>query len=339
MRIKKLLKLAALLPLLCLCFVLSGCMLAGAVQSTALGSRAVVRLIYLEYAGGEYRALTAVCDFTKTGEEVSAAAFMQQAQGASAEQALLSATQQRGGRAFFAQNQLLLLGPQLAQKKLAEVLQYFAQDHGAYRDPAVWLWYGGEDALKELQNPMDFIQRAESFTADDPLGCVSYVLEYEPDKPMLLPVLELNGEDAPAVQVGGLAVAEQGRLRLYRDQAVLQGCGLLRGRQPAQLLTAESGGAVQTVQLEGLRRSFSVQNGRLRLTVTGSGSVSAQLDEPARERLQQTVQQALAGQCRSAWSALTLQGEEDLFSLGWWMRQLGADAGLQPEFAARIRMT
>ncbi|MBQ8611695.1 MAG: hypothetical protein IJ412_08315 [Oscillospiraceae bacterium] len=339
MQIGKKLKVAVLLPLFCLCFVLNGCMLTGAVQSTALDSRAVVRLIYLEYAGEEYRALTAVCDFTKTGEEVSTAAFMQHAQGSSPEQALLSAAQQRGGRAFFAQNQLLLIGPQLAEQKLAEVLQYFAQDHGAYRDPAVWLWYGGEDALKELEDPMDFLQRAESFTADDPLGCVSYVLEYEPDKAAILPVLELKEEDAPVMQVGGLAVAEPGELRLYRDRTVLQGCGLLRGRQSAQLLTPEYDGAVRTVQLEGLRRSFSVQNGRLRLTIEGSGSVSVQLDESAREQLRQTVQQTLADQCLRAWSALTLKGEEDLFSLDWWIRQLGADSGLQPEFTARIRMT
>lgn len=339
MRVRKKLEFAVLLPLICLCLLLSGCVFVGAVQSTALGSRAVVRLVYLEYAGGEYRALTAVCDFTKAGEESSAAVFMQQAQGTSAEQALLSAAQRRGGRAFFAQNQLLLLGPQLAEQKLTEVLQYFAQDHGAYRDPAVWLWYGGEERLKELQDPMEFIQRAESFTEEDPSGCVSYVLEYEPDKPAILPVLELGEEESPTVQIGGLAVAARGELRLYRDRDVLQGCGLLRGRQPAQLLTLELDGTVRTVQLEGLRRSFSVQNGRLRLTVEGSGSVSVQLDEPAREQLRQAVQQAVADQCRRAWHSLAPDGKEDLFSLGWWQRQLGADPGLQPEFGARIRMT
>ena len=140
---------------------LTGC----TVQSTPLGERAVVRLIWLEKAGEQYSALTMVCDFT--GDDKKQKVLVQTAQGDTAEQALRQAAGQRGGEPFFAQNRLLLLGPQLAAEELPQVLDTFAANCGAYRDPAVWLWYGGQEALLALQDPMAFVQMTEKLTQEE----------------------------------------------------------------------------------------------------------------------------------------------------------------------------
>lgn len=336
MRKKRIAECIALL--LAVLTLLTGC----TVQSTPLDERAVVRLMYLEKEGTVYRALTVVCDFAGSGENEPAAAFVQTGQGKTPEEALQAAAQQRGDKPFFAQNQLLLLGPQLARTETAALLGYIAQTHGAYRDPAAWLWYGGEQALVELKDPMAFVEQAEMLTKEDPLGCVCYALEWEQGVPAVLPVLEVlqtEGADSPAAAVGGLAVADETGLRLYREKAILLGYGLLRGRQKEQLLTVENGGSLYSVQLEGLKRSFAVQDGVLRLTVGGNGSAAEKIGEELHRKLETAAEEQLVRRCELTWRTLTQNGKTDIFSLRWWARQLGAERATVPEFTARIQLS
>ncbi len=322
-----------LLPLLLL---LSGC----TAQSTSLEERAMVRLVYLERQAAEYRALTVVCDFSAQGSSSGdAAAAVQTATAPTPELALQRAAAQRGGKPFFAQNQLVLLGPQLAETEFEEILEFFAQNCGTYRDPALWLWYGGETALTELAAPMDLVQRLETLTREDPLGCVCYVLECG-DSATVLPVLEMDGApDAIHPSVGGLAVVGEG-LALYRDEAALQGYGLLRGRQAERQLAVECDGALYTVRLKALHREFSAPEGRLQLTLDGSGLAVSSTGEALPAGLAAAVNAALESQCQSALTLLTQNGQRDIFALEWWARQLGAAAGTAqpPEIRATIRL-
>ncbi len=316
-----------LLFLLFLPPLLAGC----TAQNTPLDERAVVRLIYLEKAGGEYRALTVVCDFSGGTDPSQAqeAAVVQTAQAATAERALQQAAAQRGGEPFFAQNRLLLVGPQLASTELSAVLEHFAASCGAYRDPALWLWYGGEDGLQELPDPMTFVRMAEALTQKDELGCVVHVLESADAEDIVLPVLEPG--DGDSVRVGGLAAAAQRELRLFRQEEILQGYGLLRGSRREQLLTAEYGGVRYTLRLEDLRRNLTQKNGSLQLII--SGAVNAAGDDSARipDAVLRAAEEQVHVQCAQAWRALTQTGSRDIFSLRWWEKQLGASAGTHAE--------
>ncbi len=307
-------------------------------QNTPLDERAVVRLIYLEKTGEEYRALTVVCDFSGGTDPSQAqeAAVVQTAQAAAAEQALQQAAAQRGGEPFFAQNRLLLVGPQLASTELPAVLEHFAASCGAYRDPSLWLWYGGEDGLQRLQDPMTFVRMAEALTQKDELGCVVHVLECADAENVVLPVLEQGANNS--VQVGGLAAAAQQELRLFRQEEILQGYGLLRGSRGEQLLTTEHDGVRYTLRLLDLQRDLTQKNGRLQLIV--SGAVNAAGDDSTRipDAVLRAAEEQVYTQCTQAWRALTQNGRRDIFSLRWWGKQLGASAGAyaEPEVVVRF---
>lgn len=302
---------------------LTGC----TAQSTPLGERAVVRLLFLEKADPGYSALTVVCDFSG-GEQAQQAAVVQTAQGDTIEQALWQAAAQRGGDPFFAQNRLLLLGPRLAAEELPAVLDYFASNCGAYRDPALWLWDGGQEVLASLPEPMVFVQMAEKLTQEDTQGCVIHVLECGDAQPVVLPVLEQTEQQkkTTGVKVSGLALPDNRTLQLYREEEVLLGYGLLRGRQQEQLLPVEYAGAQYTLRLEELQRDLSAQNGRLCLTVRGACGTAAE-SSALPDGLQTAAEQVVLQQCAAAWNALTQNGSRDIFALGWWAQQLGASAG------------
>ena len=300
-------------------FFLTGC----TAQSTPLGERAVVRLVWLEKAGEEYRALTMVCDFTGDGQQQKVS--VQTAQDSTVEQALRQAAGQRGGEPFFAQNRLLLLGPQLVAQELPQLLEYFAANCGAYRDPALWLWYGGEEALSSLQDPMRFVRMTEKLTQEDPLGCTLHVLEGSGGN-AVLPILQLtqgSTEENFGVQAGGLALQQDGRLRQYRQRDVLRGYGLLRGKQKEQLLTVEDAGRLHTVQLEELQRDLFCRDGKLCLTVRGACVSTADSAAADLSGLRDAAGLQVRQQCVAAWEALTQNGRTDTFSLEWWARQLG----------------
>ena len=304
-----------------------GCLTGCTAQSTPLGERAVVRLVWLEKEEEHYRALTMVCDFT--GEEQKQQVTVRSAQGDTVEQALRQAAGQRGGESFFAQNRLLLLGPQLAAEELPQLLEHFAANCGAYRDPALWLWYGGEEALSSLKDPMSFVQMAEELTQEDPLGCTAHVLESVGEDIVVLPILEMSedGEGGVSgVRAGGLALPQDGALQVCREDAVLQGYGLLNGRQKEQLLTVEYAGGRYTLLLEELYRDIFCSEGRLCLTVRGA-CVPTDDPEAASVGVRNAAEQKVRQQCAAAWETLTQNGQRDVFALDWWGQQLGAKAG------------
>ena len=312
----------------CLAVLLASLFLTGCTaQSTPLGERAVVRLIFLEKADPGYSALAVVCDFSG-GEQAQQAAVVQKAQGDTIEQALWQAAAQRGGEPFFAQNRLLLLGPRLAAEELPAVLDYFAANCGAYRDPALWLWYGGQNELSALPEPMAFVQMAEKLTQEDVQGCVLHVLECGDEQTVVLPVLEQTEqqEKTAGVKAGGLAVPDGRALQLYRAEEVLLGYGLLRGLQKEQLLPVEYAGEQYTLRLEELQRDLFVQNGRLCLMVPGACSTAAE-SSMLPKGLQTAAEQAVRQQCAAAWHSLTQKGVRDIFALRWWGQQLGASVG------------
>lgn len=337
-RARRLLRVLCTLPLAALW--LTGC----TVQSTQLGERAMVRLVYLDAVADGYNALCVVCDFAPSAdaEQDPGAAVVLSAQGQTAEEALYQAAGARGGDPFFAQNRLLLLGPHIDSEQLAGLLAYFSADCGAYRDPAVWLWLNGEEPLAQLEDPMAFVQLAEQLTENDPLGCVCRVLDSTPGDATVLPVLRMDtAADGRTMlaKVGGLGVfTEEGR-RLYAGEALLQGYGLLRGGLRALLLPVECDGQLYTLRLEALTRNLSVQQDRLQLTVGGQGSAFAQDNGPDLP-LQAAADRALCELCTDAWQLLSRDGALDLFDLDWWAAQLGAPptAEAAPAFAAQLRL-
>lgn len=320
--------------------LLGGC----TAQSTPLGRRAMVRLVYLDTVDGGWRALCVVCDFAPTvdAEQETGAAVVTSGTGTTPEAALYAAASARGGQPFFAQNSLLLLGAGVQGARLMGLLEYFAADPGAYRDPAVFLWQAGAETLAGLEDPMAFVQLVEQLVEEDAQGCVCRVLQTDPaDAATVLPLLNMQtaaDQKTPLASLEGLAVYTPDSCRVYHSQRLLQGYGLLRGTAKQLLVPVQLGGHRYTVQLEGLGRSLTARDGQLWLTVRGNGVTPAAEPLTPGHPLTAALNAALRAEVTDAWQTLTIDGQLDILRLDWWAQQLGLPPDTDPAFAAEIQL-
>ena len=332
-----------LLPMVVLCaFGLTAC----TSQSTPIGERAMVRLIYLDSnKNGGYHAVTVVCDFSpkstedgKTGDTV-----ILSADGDTVEEALNAAAGGRGGKPFFAQNRLLLLSTALAEKELTEILRHFADACSVYRDPSVWIWTQGEEGLTQLQDPMTFVRAAENLARKDELGCVRRILENGTDRlPSVLPILgtdaEKNIAEAPAV-IKGLAFFEEESAEYSYRESDLTVYGMLSGRSENIPFTVETEDGKQFWQLRALRRIVTEKDGRLQITLSGGGT---QIGDPGEHTAQQlrTAERQLEDFCTAGLHRLTKDGTRDCLDLSWWCEQLGLPSAClaKTEVSVKIRI-
>ena len=88
-------------------------LLCGCKQSRSLGERAIVKMVYLDESGGQVQAGLVVftCAPNSDTASVEGQAKIYTAQGKSIEEALYKAEQQQNKKPFYAQNEILLLGP------------------------------------------------------------------------------------------------------------------------------------------------------------------------------------------------------------------------------------
>ena len=297
-------------------------------QSTPIGERAMVRLIYLDCnETGGYHAVTVVCDFSPESTENGKAGdtVILSADGDTVEKALNAAAGSRGGKPFFAQNRLLLLSDPLAEKELTKILRHFADTCSVYRDPSVWLWTQGEEGLTQLQEPMTFVRAAESLARRDELGCVRRILENGTERlPSVLPILGTGeGKDtaeAPAA-VKGLAFFEQESAEYsYREEDLLA-YGMLYGRSENIPFTIMTEDGKQLWQIRALRRIITKKEGHLLITLSGSGTQVGDFGEHTVQQ-QRTVERQLEAFCTAGLHRLTKDGARDCLDLTWWCEQL-----------------
>lgn len=317
-------KVQKILLLLLVTVLLTAC----TAQSTPLGERAVVRLLYLEKVNGGYEALTVVCDFTPQTDpsQADSVGLVQLQKGKTVEQAVRASVGEREGKPFFAQNQLLILGSGLAGGELTQTLNYFAENCGTYRDMTVWLWDKKTDDLFGMENALEFAQELETMAARDELGCVYHVLDYSGEQTsVVLPILtsaQTSDGNGVVPQIAGLGIFEKGAQRRCTDIAEIQAFGLLRGRiKTMELLVADTG-KNYTVQLENISRKVTSDNSKkLKLSFEAT-AISA---EKASDTLQQKIRQELEVRCQKVLQKFPPNLYGAVYNFEWWSVQLGLD--------------
>ena len=118
-------------------------LLCGCKQSRSLGERAIVKMVYLDESGGQVQAGLVVftCAPNSDTASVEGQAKIYTAQGKSIEEALYKAEQQQNKKPFYAQNEILLLGPGAA-RNVTPYLSYFADENAARPNLAAFLTAG-----------------------------------------------------------------------------------------------------------------------------------------------------------------------------------------------------
>lgn len=328
---KRVCKLAAGLLLLAL---LSGC-------SRSLGERAIVKIVYLDEADGQVQAGLAVftCAPNSDTASVEGEAKIYTAQGASIEEALYRAERGQNKKPFYAQNELLLLGPGAA-RDVTPFLEHFAGESAARPNLAVFLTPLRLSEFAECEEGIgDVVREGERLMGRGADGAQRtqgiFELELSGGQGMngYLPIFTFSKEEKDFCGVRELALIQDGAPYLTLRDTAMQLFLLLAGK--ADRLTAHTQVEGRTVSFAArqlcLTRTASLQKGAPELTVRLTGSIDGVTVNgvPVGEEEISAAIDAVNRHLELLAAALheqTFMRGNDIFHYAWWMRQYDAAA-------------
>lgn len=326
---KRTAELAALILPLLLMLSLCGC-------SRSLGERAIVKIVYLDETGGQIQAGLAVftCAPNSDTASVEGEAKIYTAQGASIEEALYNAERLQNKKPFYAQNEILLLGPGAANN-VTPYLEHFTAENAARPDLAAFLTPLTLEEFAECEEGIgDVVREGERLMSRSAEGTVLtqslFELELSGENGMngYLPVFSFSKEEKDFCGVRQLALIRDGTPYRMLEDAPMQLFLLLAGKSNRLTVYTQIDGETVSFRAQQLflSRASSVVKGVPALTVRLTGTVediTANGVPVEREAQQETARRIdrylndLADELNEA----TFAQENDIFHYGWWMRQ------------------
>lgn len=319
---------SVLLPQLLL-VLLCGC-------SRSLGERAIVKIIYLDEAEGQTQVGLAVftCAPNSDTASVEGEARIYTAQGASIEEALYNAERLQNKKPFYAQNEILLLGPG-ASDDVTPYLKHFAAENAARPDLAAFLTPMTLEEFAECEEGIgDVVREGERLMSRGAEGAVLtqslFELELSGENGMngYLPVFSFSEEEKDFCGVRQLALIRDGAPYQMLEDAPMQLFLLLAGK--SNLLTVYTQIDGETISFHAqqlvLSRDSSVVKGMPALTVRLAGTVEditvdgVPVEREARQEAARRIDLYLNELANELNEATFAQGN-DVFHYGWWMKQ------------------
>lgn len=242
-------------------------LLCGCKQSRSLGERAIVKMVYLDESGGQVQAGLVVftCAPNSDTASVEGQAKIYTAQGKSIEEALYKAEQQQNKKPFYAQNEILLLGPGAA-RNVTPYLSYFADENAARPNLAAFLTPLTAEELSECEDVIsDVVREGERLIGmgadeqDRTQSIFEINLSGTGGLDGYLPVFSFSKEEKEFRGVRQMVLFRSGAPYAVLEDAAMQMFLLLNGK--ARQLTVNT-------QIEGRVVSFRTQ--QLQLTHTAS---------------------------------------------------------------------
>lgn len=317
---------AAIMLLLLLC---------GCKQSRSLGERAIVKMVYLDEAGGQIQAGLVVftCAPNSDTASVEGQAKIYTAQGNSIEEALYRAQQQQNKKPFYAQNEILLLGPG-ASRNVTPYLSYFADENAARPNLAAFLTPLTADGLSECEDVIsDVVREGERLIgmgADEQDRTQSiFEINLSDDGGLngYLPVFAFSKEAKEFCGVRQLVLFRGGAPYGVLEDTEMQMFLLLNGKARQLTVNTQIDGQVvsfRTQQLQ-LTRTASYADGAPHLEVRLTGKLddltvdgSPVADEEEAE-MTRKINRYLNGEAEMLNRATFARGN-DTFHDAWWMK-------------------
>lgn len=317
-----------ILPLLLL-IMLCGC-------SRSLGERAIVKIVYLDEAEGQIQAGLAVfiCAPNSDTASVEGEAKIYTAQGASIEEALYNAERLQNKKPFYAQNEILLLGPGAAED-VTPYLEHFAAENAARPDLAAFLTPLTLEEFTECEERIgDVVREGERLMNRSAEGTVLtqslFELELSGENGMngYLPVFSFSNEEKDFCGVRQLALIRDGAPYLLLEDAPMQLFLLLAGKSNRLTVYTQIDGETVSFRAQQLflSRTSSVVKGVPALTVRLAGTVEditvdgVPVERDAQQETTKRIDQYL-NELANELNEATFAQENDIFHYGWWMSQ------------------
>jgi len=324
------LKLAAALWLL---LALCGC------ASRSLGERAIVKMIYLDEADGKTQAGLVVftCAPNSDTASVEGEAKIYTAEGGSIEEALYNAERQQNKKAFYGQNELLLLGPGAAQDA-TRFLAHFAGENAARPNLAAFLTALTAEEFSECEDVINNVVReGERLIGPGAEGekrtqsIFELNLAGEDGLNGYLPVFSFSKDEKEFCGVQQIVLMRAGKPDAVLEETAMQLALLLAGK--SSRLTVNTQIADESVSFTTQRllvaRTPSVENGVPCLSVRLTGMVDeitmngVPLQKEQQTDAAQKINEYLA-QLAEALDDAAFRRGNDIFHHAWWMGQRDA---------------
>lgn len=317
-----------LLVLLLLC----GC-------SRSLGERAIVKIVYLDEADGQIQAGLAVFTCTPNSDtaSVEGEARIYTAQGASIEEALYQAERRQNKKPFYAQNEILLLGPGAAADA-TPYLKHFAAENAARPNLAAFLTPLTLEEFAACEDGIgDVVREGERLMNRSAQGTVLtqslFALELPEENGMsgYLPVFSFSEEEKDFRGVRQLVLIRDGAPYRVLEDAPMQLFLLLAGQSTQIAMYTQIDGESVSFHAQQLclTRVSSVDKGVPQLTVRLTGSVEditvngVPVEKEARQKAAGQINRYL-NELAEELNEITFAQGNDIFHYGWWMKQYDA---------------
>ena len=256
------------------------------------------------------------------------------AQGASIEEALYNAERLQNKKPFYAQNEILLLGPGAAED-VTPYLKHFAAENAARPDLAAFLTPLTLEEFAECEEGIgDVVREGERLMGRSAEGTVLtqslFELELSSENGMngYLPVFSFSKEEKDFCGVRQLVLIRDGVPYRMLEDAPMQLFLLLAGKSNRLTVYTQINGETVSFRAQQLflSRTSSTIKGIPALTVRLAGTVEditangVPLERDAQQEAARKIDQYLE-ELANELNELTFTQENDIFHYGWWMRQ------------------
>ena len=246
-------------------------LLVGCSSHTSLGERAIVKAIYLNEAQGSVQAVLVImsCAPQANTADVQNKMNFYTGTGNSIATAIFDAEKQQNKRPFYAQNRLLLLGPDTLKSGVSSYLSYFGGEEVSRTNLSVFVVPLSADEFANCNEAMETVIQEGERMADEPLNTGNrtkgvYEMRYTPQGQFFgyLPVLDINPDSSAAAQVTQLMLFQAGK-----PSCLIQNTKM----QLALLLSQKTNCLTTHLQLEGVETTFQTQRLWVQREVKGKG--------------------------------------------------------------------
>ncbi len=309
-------------------------------QDRSLGQRAIVKAVYLDESGGAYHAGLAVflCEPNSDTASVQGEAKIYTGEGASMDEALRDAEQKQNKTPFYAQNELLFLGPGALRRDVTPYLAYFGQENAARPNLSVFAVDLTQREFSRCDDTItDVVREGGRIVQETALGAGPARGIYELAAPQgqradgWLPVLSFGEDSEDFIGVRELVLLEDGRAGERLEEEAMSTALLLAGKQDTVSFSGSDGGEPLAFTTQPLTLTHSVENtqegpvltvraaGRLRSVSLGAGELHGRQAQQAAHRVCRFLQRTA-----EALGERTFARGNDVFHHAWWLRQRDA---------------
>lgn len=316
-------------------------LLCGCSHGQSLGERAIVKAVYvnpLSTGNVEAALIVFTCEPSSDTSSATGKAQIYHAQGINLEEALYKAERQQNKSAFYAQNQLLLLGPGAVKQDISPYLQYFGQEDVGRLNLAVYLIQQSGEELSEYTDVIEqVVQEGErlaerTLPQSNPSRSIYESVSGKEGENGWLPILEFSKESDDFIGVRKAALFKEGVCYEFWNETELQMALFLDGKSKSLALQTQQNGNLLSIKTGALalKKEVTQEGEKMILNLSIEGKIEhlsfdghTSTNGASEQELKQV--NTCVEDIANAIVADSFYKQNDVFQWEWWLRLFNAE--------------